>query len=155
KIDNSELSLAKILPNNYENSDHLSSLIKQFIGLGLSKERIGNLFGISEEPEPNDIFQIFCEQVATIENAEQLAFLFLYGLYIEKIDFNNFKALNVEEEDIYLGTDKYLTEFDFIPQSEILHQKYRGVTKIFKEFPIIVEDNDNLLLIKEPYFEED
>ena len=155
KIDDYEISLAKILPNNYENSDHLNDLINQFIGLGLNKERIGNLFGISEEPEPSDIFQIFSEQVTTLENAEQLAFLFLYGLYIEEIDFNQFKALNVNQEEIDLGTDKYLTDFDFIQQSEILHQKYRGVTKIFKDFPIVVEDNDNLLLIKEPYFEDD
>ncbi|NBO36805.1 hypothetical protein EBU91_04650, partial [bacterium] len=155
KIDEYELNLAKLLPDNYENSDHLSSLINQFIGLGLSKERIGNLFGVSEEPELNSIFQLFSEQVETLENAEQLAFLFLYGLYIEKIDFSQFKALNVYEEDVDLGTDKYLTDFEFINQSEILHQKYRGITKIFKEFPVIVDDNDNLLLIKDPYFEED
>lgn len=74
-----------------------------------------------------------------MENAEQLAFLFLYGLYIEKIEFNQFKALNVDEEEIDLGTDKYLTDFDFIQKSEILHKKYRGVTKIFKDFPIVVE----------------
>src|SRR5690606_34169814 len=60
-----------------------------------------------------------------------------------------------DEEEIDLGTDKYLTDFDFIQQSEILHQKYRDVTKIFKNFPIVVVDNDNLLLIKEPYFEDD
>jgi hypothetical protein len=155
KINEYEISLAKILPDNYENSDHLSSLINQFIGLGLNKERIGNLFGISEEPEPSNIFQMFSEQVTTLENAEQLAFLFLYGLYIEEIDINQFKALNVDEEEIDLGTDKYLTGFDFIQQSQILHQKYRSVTKFFKDFPIVVEDNDNLLLIKEPYFEDD
>ncbi len=157
KIDNYELNLAKLLPDNYENSDHLSSLINQFIGLGLSKERIGNLFGVSEEPELSNIFQLFSEQVKTLENAEQLAFLFLYGLQ-EKIDFNQFKALNVDEEDIDLGTDKYLTDFDFINQSEILHQKYRigVITKIFKERPVVVvADNDNLLLIKEPYFDND
>jgi hypothetical protein len=155
KIEDYELNLAKLLPDNYENSDHLSSLINQFIGIGLSKERIGNLFGVSEEPELSDIFQMFFEKVETLENAEQLAFLFLYGLYIEKIDFSQFKALNVDEKKVDLGTDKYLTEFDFIKQSEILHQKYRGITKILKEFPVIVEDNDNLLLIKEPYFEDD
>lgn len=155
KIDEYEISLAKILPDNYENSDHLSSLINQFIGLGLNKERIEILFGISEEPDPSEIFQMFSEQVETLENAEQLAFLFLYGLYIETIDFNQFKALNVNEEEIELGTDKYLTDFDFIQHSEILHQKYRGITKIFKDFPILIEDNDNLLLIKEPYFEDD
>ena len=155
KIEDYELNLAKLLPDNYENSDHLSSLINQFIGLGLSKERIGYLFGVSEEPELSNIFQLFSEQVETLENDEQLAFLFLYGLYIEKIDFNQFKALNADDEDVDLGTDKYLTDFDFINQSEILHQKYRGITKIFKDFPVKVDDNDNLLLIKEPYFEED
>jgi hypothetical protein len=155
KIEDCDLSLAKILPSNYGNSDHLSNLIDHFIGLGLSNERIGLLFGVSEEPEPSDIYKMFSEQVEILENAEQLAFLFLYGLCFEKIDFNQFKAINVEEEDIYLGTDKYLTGFDFIKQSEILHQKFRGITKIFKEFPIKVEDNDNLLLIKEPYFEDD
>jgi hypothetical protein len=127
KIDDYELNLAKLLPDNYENSDHLSSLINQFIGLGLSKERIGYLFGVSEEPELSNIFQLFSEQVETLANAEQLAFLFLYGLYIEKIDFSQFKALNVDEEDVDLGTDKYLTDFDFINQTEILHQKYRGM----------------------------
>lgn len=155
KIDDYEISLAKILPDNYENSDHLSSLINQFIELGLNEERIGNLFGISEEPEPSDIFQMFSDQVEVLENAEQLAFLFLYGLYIEEIDFSHFKVLNIDEEEVDLGTDKYLTDFDFIQQSEILHQKYRAITKFFKDFPIVIEDNDNLLLIKEPYFEDD
>ena len=155
KIDDYEISLAKILPDNYENSDHLSGLITQFIGLGLDKEQIGNLFGVSEEPEPNDIFQMFSEQVEVLENAEQLAFLFLYGLYIERIDFSQFKALNVDEEEIDLDTVKYISEFEFIQQSEVLNQKYKGITKIFKDFPVIVEDNDNLLIIKEPYFEED
>lgn len=155
KIGDFELNLANILPDNYENSAYLSSVINQFTNLGLNKERIGNLFGISEEPEPNEIFQMFSEQVEILENAEQLAFLFLYGLYIETIDFKQFKALNIEDEEVSLQFDKYITDFDFIKQSEILHQKYRGITKIFKNFPVVLEDNDNLLLIKEPYFEDD
>lgn len=155
KIDDYEISLAKILPGNYENSGHLNSLINNFIGLGLNKERIGNLFGISEEPETSDIFKIFSEQVEVLDNAEQLAFLFLYGLYIEEIDFNQFKALNINNEEVSLAYDKYITDYIFIQKDEILHQKYRGITKIFKDFPIVVTDNDNLLLIKKPYFEED
>lgn len=155
RIETYEISLAKILPNNYENSNHLSGLINQFIGLGLNKERITNLFGISDEPDPIEIFQIFTEQVEVLDNAEQLAFLFLYGLNIEEIDFGRFKALNIEEEEIKLGTDKYLTEFDFIQKSEILHNKYNAITKIFKKFPIVVEDNENLLLLDKPYFQKD
>lgn len=152
RIENYNLSLSKILPDNYQNSNHLSGLINQFIALGLNKERVDSIFGLSEVPDPKDIFQMFSEQVEILDNGEQLAFLFLYGLFIEEIDFSKFKALNVGEEEMALGTDKYLTDFDFIQQSEILHQKYRGVTKIFKDFPIIIEDNDHLLLLNEPYF---
>ena len=151
---NIDIDVSKIL-NNSKNSDHLSGLRAQFISLGLDKEKIEILFGLIKETEPIVIFQMFSENIEVIENVEQLAFLFLYGLYIEEIVFNQFKALDVNEKKIHLGYDKYLTDFDFIQQSEILHQKYRGITKIFKNFPIVIEDNDNLLLIKEPYFEDD
>jgi len=155
KIADYELNLAKLLPDNYENSDHLSSLINLFLGLGLSKEGIVKLFGVSEEPELHDIFKMFSEKVETLENAEQLAFVFIYGFYIEKIDFSQYKALNIVDEEVSLKFDKYIIGHDFIKQSDILHQKYKGVTEIFKVFPVVIKDNDNLLLIKEPYFEDD
>lgn len=155
KIEDYELNLAKILPNNYGNSDYLSNLITQFTKVGFNREKIENLFGIGEEPEPSEIFKMFSEQVEILENAQQLAFLFLYGLYIEKIDYNQFKVLNIEDEEIYIGTDKYISAYDFIQQSHILHNKYKSVIKIFKDFPIVLEDNDNFSLIKEPYFNED
>lgn len=50
-IDGYEISLVKILPDIYKNSDHLSGLINQFIVLGSNKERIELLFGITKEPE--------------------------------------------------------------------------------------------------------
>ena len=154
KINNYEISLAQILPENYQNSDHLNSLITNFIEQGLKKDRIENLFGIAEEPEPNKIFQMFSEQYELLENAEQLTFLFLYGIYIEKIDFNKFKALNINDEEVSLKYDRYVSCFNFINSSEILHEKYRSITDKLKEFPIKVEENDNLLLLKEPYFED-
>jgi hypothetical protein len=79
KIDIFEVSLAKILPDNYRNSDHLSRLINHFVGLGLNIERLGNLFGISEEPDLKDIFILFSEQIEKLENAEQLAFVLLFN----------------------------------------------------------------------------
>lgn len=155
KIHDYELSLAKILPGNYKNSDHLGTLINQFIQLGLNKDRIFRLFGVGEEPEPSNIFRLFSDQVRTLENGEQLAFLFLYGLHIEKINFSFFKALNVNGDEVDLGWDKYLADFDFIQQSETLHQKYRTVTTILNNFPFVVERNNNLMLLQEPFFEND
>jgi hypothetical protein len=153
QINDYKLNIAKILPDNYEYSDHLNIVINKFSKLGVDKERIGKLFGMSKVPEPSNIFQMFCKQIQVLDNAEQLAFLFLYGLYIEKIDFNQFKAINTNEEEVELGYDIYLTDFDFIDESQILHKKYIGIKKIFKEFPILIEDNDNLLLMEEPFFE--
>lgn len=150
KIEDYEISLAKILPDNYQNSDHLNNLIQQFIGIGLNKKLIENLFGVSEDPDPSYIFGIFSNKYKILENAEQLAFLLLYGMYIEKVDFSKFKALNVFEKEFPFCYDMYLTDFSFIERSEILHGKYRGVVEIFKEFPIHFE---NFSLIKEPYFE--
>ena len=152
KIDNYDLSLSKILPKNYENSDLLGNLIFQFIDLGLNKDRIKSLFGVSEETEPSEIFQMFSEQLEIIDNADQLVFIFLYGLFIDEIEFNKFSVLNEVGDEVKLGTDKYLTYFSFLEQSKILHSKYRSAAKIFKTFPVTIEDNDNLLLIKEPYF---
>src|SRR5690606_25188845 len=151
KIDDYEISLAKILPDNYENSDHLSSLINQFIGLGLNKERIGNLFGISEEPEPSDIFQIFSEQIETLENAEQLAFIALYN-YEEGIDFKSFKVLAKNGEEYDLTYDFYTKSFAFISDDAILDGKYKGIKKILKEFPLSL--NEEKQILEEPYFKE-
>lgn len=152
KIDDYEISLAKILPDNYENSDHLSSLINQFIGLGLNKERIGNLFGISEEPEPSDIFQIFSEQIETLENAEQLAFIVLYNYYEEGVNFKSFKVLAKNGEEYDLTYDFYTKSFAFISDDAILDAKYKGIKKILKEFPLSL--NEEKQILEEPYFKE-
>jgi uncharacterized protein YktA (UPF0223 family) len=153
KIEGLELSLAKILPNNYQNSNYLGDLIAHFVSQGLSKERINDIFGISQEPDLEDIFEIFSEQTETLENAEQLAFLFLYGLHIDEIDFSEFQVLNINEEEVSLKHDKYINGFDFVDTSQVLHKKYKGITKYFDTFPIIVDNADNLLIIKKPYFE--
>ncbi len=153
KINDYELSLAKILPDNYENSDHLSSLINQFIGLGLNKEQIENLFGISEEPEPSNIFQIFSEQVKILENAEQLAFLLLYNECEEEIDLTAFSVLAKDGEEYNLTYNYYTKSYDFISDDVILDDKYKGIKKILKELPFAITDKNQLL--EEPYFDDE
>lgn len=152
KIDDCELSLAKILPDNYENSDHLSSLINQFIGLGLNKERIRNLFGISEEPEPSDIFKMFSEQVTTLENAEQLAFAILiaknYSVEVEK-----FKVETLDDKIWELKYNYYVKPFSFIGEDYLLKQQYSDISKLLK-LPLNIGNTDNRILL-EPYFEDE
>ena len=152
KIDDCELSLAKILPDNYENSDHLSSLINQFIGLGLNKERIRNLFGISEESEPSDIFQMFSEQVTTLENAEQLAFAILIAKN-NSVELEKFKVETLDDKVWELKYNYYVKPFSFIGEDYLLKQQYSDISELLK-LPVNIGNTDNRILL-EPYFEDE
>lgn len=152
KIDDYEISLAKILPDNYENSDHLSSLINQFIGLGLNKERIGNLFGISEEPEPSDIFQMFSEQITTLENAEQLAFAILIAKK-NSVEVEKFKVETLDDKVWELKYNYYVKSFSFIGEDYLLKQQYSDISELLK-LPVNIGNTDNRILL-EPYFDDE
>ena len=152
KIDDCELSLAKILPDNYENSDHLSSLINQFIGLGLNKERIRNLFGISDEYEPSDIFQMFSEQVTTLENAEQLAFAILIAKN-NSVELEKFKVETLDDKVWELKYNYYVKPFSFIGEDYLLKQQYSDISELLK-LPVNIGNTDNRILL-EPYFEDE
>jgi len=152
KIDECEISLAKILPGNYENSDHLNNLINQFIGLGLNKERIGNLFGISEEPEPSEIFQMFSEQVKVLENGEQLAFVLLYNKFIEEIDLKMFKVFTKVGGEYDLTYSFYINQFNFLVDDVSLDDKYNGIKNVLRELPFEISESNQIL--EEPCFIE-
>lgn len=152
KIDDCELSLAKILPDNYENSDHLSSLINQFIGLGLNKERIRNLFGISEEPEPSAIFQMFSEQVTSLENSEQLAFAILIAKN-NSAEVEKFKVETLDDKVWGLKYNYYVKSFSFIGEDYLLKQQYSDISELLK-LPVNIGNTDNRILL-EPYFEDE
>lgn len=145
KIDECEISLAKILPGNYENSDHLNNLLNQFIGLGLNKERIGNLFGISEEPEPSEIFQMFSEQVKVLENGEQLAFVLLYNKFIEEIDLKMFKVFTKVGGEYDLTYSFYINQFNFLVDDASLDDKYNGIKNVLRELPFEISESNQIL----------
>jgi hypothetical protein len=153
KIDDYELSLAKILPDNYGKIAHLSSLINQFIELGLNKERIGNLFGISEEPELSNIFQLFSEQVETLENADQLAFVILYNKHIAEINLKAFKVVAKGAGEYDLTYNFYTKQYIFLNDDAALDDKYKGIKEILKKLPFEISDKNQI--IEEPYFLEE
>jgi hypothetical protein len=153
KIGIYELNLAKILPKNYDNSKYLNGLINQFIELGLNKERVHSLFGISAKPAPNEIFQMFSDQVKILENSEQLAFVILYNNYIEKIDLSLFKVLTKGGGICDISYNFYTTYYSFLVEDAILDDKYKDIKKILGELPFSITNENQLL--KEPYFTEE
>jgi hypothetical protein len=151
-IENHKFSLAKILPDTYQNSDHLSRLISQFVVNGINKEQIENLFGIKREVEPNEIFNLFSEQTVNLQNAEQLAFLLMYANVFDE-NIENFKVKTLDEKEWELKYDYYLKSFSFISEDYLLKGEYSDICKIL-ELPVNIGNTDNRILL-EPYFEDE
>jgi hypothetical protein len=155
KIESCELSLAKILPNTYQNSDHLSNLIQHFVSVGMDKNRLNSLFGINQEPEISDIFKLFSEETTTLENAEQLAFLILYNEYIENIDLSSFKVETLGDEYNLHEYSYYTKKYPFLIAGATLNEKYKGIEKIFQNFPVVINSKKETFLLKEPFFSDE
>ncbi|MBD0824436.1 sacsin N-terminal ATP-binding-like domain-containing protein [Aestuariibaculum marinum] len=153
-INGKTLKLSDILPDIYKNSSILKGLLDKFLDLGLPEDKLLALFGIDEETNYQDIFQLLTNNYEVLQDEHQLAFVLLYGLYIEDIDFSLINVLNTNEEVTTLECDKYLVANSFIDQEEILHSKYSSVTKYFNDFPIKIGYASNLLIMEEPYFEK-
>ena len=110
------------------------------------------MFGISEEPEPNYIFEMFSEQSGSLGNAEQLAFVLLYNKYIEEIDLKKFKVLTKGGSEYDLTYNFYTKQYGFLVDGATLDDKYKGIKKILGELPFAITDENQLLEI--PYFLE-
>ncbi|MCB0538959.1 MAG: hypothetical protein KDE33_15710, partial [Bacteroidetes bacterium] len=112
-----------------------SSLIKQFIGLGLNKQRIENLFGITEEIDFEIILKnIINETNGKLINSEQVAFVILYHKIQDNKDYNDdgvFYVQDVNGEWQYLYTH-YIEQFSFIEPSKCLNKCYNSLRVILK-----------------------
>jgi len=150
-IENQKFSLAKILPDTYQNSDHLSRLISQFVVNGINKEQIENLFGIKREVEPSEIFNLFSEQTVILQNAEQLAFLLMFAKVFDE-NIENFKVKTLDAKEWELKYDYYLKSFSFIGEDYLLEGEYSDICKIF-ELPVLIGNSEHQILLQ-PYFSE-
>lgn len=147
KIEGYELSLAKILPNTYQNSNFLSSLMNIFIELGVSKEKLNHLFNISQEPEPESIFALLSEGDSLLQNEQQLAFLLLYNK-LTKVSIQQFRVSTLDGKSWELQYTYYINSFDFIGRDYLLEKQYSGLENIIN-LPFNCEE---YAIIASPYF---
>ena len=118
-----DFSLSKILPSTYQNSNLISDLVTNFSKQGISRENLNTLFGVNEEFDLDDLFEIFLEQLETLQNAEQLFFLIYYHIHIAKVDLSKL-GFDIEcavfPSDFALESEK-LPEYlqNWIKQDEI------------------------------------
>ncbi len=153
KIDGVTLFLSKILPDTYQNSNVLNNLIEQFSQLGLLRQNLDRLFGIQAEPEPGRIFELLANQIEPLDNDQQLAFVVLYNKYFEVIDLKKFKIVAKDGGEYDLTYNFYTKSYNFIVDDATLDEKYKGITKVLKELPFDITDDNQIL--EAPYFFED
>jgi len=145
-----KLSLAQILPDTFQHSDFLNEVIKCFADLGIPEAGLKTLFGISKEPDYQNILGLIGKD---IDNSQQLAFILLYHKYIENLNLTEY---NVEtyEGNYSLEFTYYTKLFSFIDANATLSEKYKSISKLF-ELPIDIDSEKGTQILTEPFFTDD
>lgn len=149
KIEGIELNLSEILPSTYQNSDILSNLIDSFAILGLSKDKLNSLFGVSTTTEPEQIFSLLSEEFSILENSQQLVFLILYN-NLNEVNFKKFKVNTIDNKNWQLIYSYYCQPFSFIDNDYILKSQYADISRKLN-LPVNIGSSQNQIL-KEPHF---
>ena len=153
-----KLSLAQILPNSFQNSDFLTNIIRHFSELGIQRQQLETLFGISKELDFSHIIKLVLDETkGKLQNTQQLLFIVLYHNLIGDKNYNDEGIFKIED---FLGNWQYLYthyihNFSFISNTVILHKKYsdlKHLLSINENNPIFPNGDEELIL--EPYFSE-
>lgn len=146
------LSMEKMFPDNYKNSDYLHLVVKRFEDLKLNAHQLRKLLGVSAEPD----FKEICKLIPKcIENAQQLAFIIQYHNNIENLDLNTYEVTTLEDNYPLGGFSYYTRQYDFPLPGAILSQEYDGIEEIFNTFPVLIDQDANTQLLIEPYIAGD
>lgn len=142
--------LAMLLPNENGNGALLNELVDKYSVLGISRQKLNALFGISSEANLDEIYETIKSNYPVIQNAQQLAFMMQMDVNNNKvIEYKAICANGTEEVNPFVVKD-----FSFIKRSYTLGTQYvelgqymalpYGKNKIIQE-PYI--DDENTLII--------
>ena len=142
--------LAMLLPNENGNGALLNELVNKYSVLGISRQKLNALFGISSEANLDEIYETIKSKYPVIQNAQQLAFMMQMDANNNKlIEYKAICANGTEEVNPFVVKD-----FSFIKRSYTLGTQYvelgqyialpYGKNKIIQE-PYI--DDENTLII--------
>ena len=142
--------LAMLLPNENGNGALLNELVDKYSVLGISRQKLNALFGISSEANLDEIYETIKSNYPVIQNAQQLAFMMQMDVNNNKlIEYKAICANGTEEVNPFVVKD-----FSFIKRSYTLGTQYvelgqymslpYGKNKIIQE-PYI--DEANVLIV--------
>jgi hypothetical protein len=145
-----KLSLAQILPETFKNSDFLNEVITCFSNLGIPESGLKTLFGISKEPDYENILGLIGKK---IDNSQQLAFILLYHKNITNLNLAEYSVETLDGE-FTLKYTYYTKQYSFIDANATLNEKYKDISKIF-ELPVDIDKENGTQIISEPFFTDD
>ena len=142
--------LAMLLPNENGNGALLNELVDKYSILGISRQKLNALFGISSETNLDEIYDTIKSNYPIIQNDQQLAFMILMDA--NKNQQVGYKAISVEGLE---ETNPFVVkDFSFIRKNYTLGAQYAelgqymflpyGKNRIIQE-PYI--DDENILIV--------
>ena len=156
-----KIKLSEILPESEKEAIIIDEIITHFDpSISCMKE----LLGVESSKDIDEIYEELVEHYQTLNNASQLAFVFLYAKEKEDIEFlSDFSIINILNTSINLKNHTfyqdsflylYCQKYNFIDLESILNQNYREIAKLLKlDFNNSFAITHNLTWIYEPYFD--
>lgn len=142
-----KFDLAQILPEENGNGDLLIELIDKYAKIGIEKEKLIQLFGVSDTVDKEHVYQTLIRNYSEVKNAQQLAFILLMG----RNGNNTFPDLKVYDCNNVSQplTSKFIVEkYSFIDVRYCLSPKYADLSKY-----INLPWYDNLF-VQKPYIDD-
>ncbi len=158
-----KLKLSEILPESENEAIIIDEIITHF---EIYIPSIKELLGIEISKDVDEIYKDLVEDYQLLQNAPQLAFIFLYIKENEDIELlNHFSILNILNDPVNLTNPTfyndgiiylYFQKYNFIDRESILNQNYQGIDQLLKfDFNNSFAITDELTWVYEPYFDED
>lgn len=146
-------SLARLLPQEFANADYLLAIVNNMVKLGLDKAKLNSLLGVDNTMEENEIWSLLSEK-EILENADQLKFAILYAQLYGADQLGEIKVLATNNAYELKDYNFYTAPYSFLVADAALHEQYAGIDSMFKNFPVCINDDEGLELLKEPYFQD-
>ena len=138
--------LASLLPNENGNGALLNELVEKMSSLGINRQTLNALLGISSEADLDEIYDTIVSNYTVLENAQQLAFMLLMAENYNKplVDYK-LKAADGSE----VGGDFVVGDFEFIARNYTMSSQYVNLAQ-YMNLPY-----GNNTIIQEPYIDDD
>ena len=142
--------LDMLLPNENGNGALLNELVDKYSVLGISRQKLNTLFGISSEANLDELYETIKSNYPVIQNDQQLAFMILMDVNNnKKVKYEVISAEGSEQTDPFVVKD-----FSFIKRCYTLGTQYaklgQYLTLPYGKDQIIQEpyiDDENVLII--------